>query len=210
MKVLEAWSAVMTDLRSLGKDGTAPANIGGYKFRGIDAVMDAVGPLFRVHGIVVIPSAIEITTEKYNAKSGGVMKNSTVLMRYVVHGPEGDTFEGAMYGEAADSGDKSTTKAESVAFRAWLLQALAVPTGDPEPDMENHQRDRPSEAEQSQEPASEAKKARQELFAVLTKKKIDPQRAAFKFAEAGHGPLGESTDAAAIRAMTEWFKKEPS
>jgi hypothetical protein len=37
-------------------------------------------------------------------------------------------------GEAFDSGDKSTAKAMSVAYRTALLQALTLPTDEPDPD----------------------------------------------------------------------------
>lgn len=207
MKVVEAWSAVMADLQSLGKDGTAPGNIGGYKFRGIDAVMNAVGPILREHGVVVMPSAIEVQSERYQSRGGAAMKGVTVLMRYCIFGPEGDSMEGSMYGEGSDSGDKGTTKAQSVAYRSFLLQALTLPTNDPDPDMENPQRE---EAEQNQAPSTDADDARNELFALLTRRKINPQKATFKFAEAGHGQIRESTDAAAIRSLIELFKKEPA
>jgi hypothetical protein len=37
-------------------------------------------------------------------------------------------------GEAADAGDKATSKAHSVAYRTCLLQALSIPTHEPDPD----------------------------------------------------------------------------
>jgi hypothetical protein len=43
-------------------------------------------------------------------------------------------------GEAADAGDKSMSKAQSVAYRTFLLEALNVPTGQPDPDSESHER----------------------------------------------------------------------
>jgi hypothetical protein len=43
-------------------------------------------------------------------------------------------------GEAMDSGDKAVAKAMSVAFRIALLQALALPTDEPDPDSYSYER----------------------------------------------------------------------
>jgi hypothetical protein len=47
---------------------------------------------------------------------------------------------GCAYGEASDAGDKSTPKAMSVAYRTFLLQSLCLPTDEPDPDSETHDR----------------------------------------------------------------------
>src|SRR5690606_2912843 len=50
---------------------------------------------------------------------------------------------GATYGEALDSGDKATAKAHSVAYRTFLLQALTIPTHEPDPDESSPERSTP-------------------------------------------------------------------
>lgn len=137
--VYEAWSQVMGDVRALAK--TEQNAQQGYSFRGIDATMNAVGPSLREHGIVVIPSAEDIKVERYTTgKYDTAMKNATVRMRYTVVGPAGDSFDGVTYGEAADAGDKAVAKAQSVAYRVFLLQALTIPTSDADPDATSHER----------------------------------------------------------------------
>ena len=42
--------------------------------------------------------------------------------------------------EVVDSGDKATAKAMSVAFRTALLQALCLPTDEPDPDASSYER----------------------------------------------------------------------
>jgi hypothetical protein len=42
-------------------------------------------------------------------------------------------------GEAFDMGDKATAKAMSVAYRTCLLQALTIPTDDPDPDESSYE-----------------------------------------------------------------------
>ncbi|MFC9768626.1 ERF family protein [Rhodococcus jostii] len=136
--VHQAFVHVMADVQGIAKKDQNTQQR--FHFRGIDAVMNAVGPALREHGVVIIPQALNISTERYESKGGAGMKNSTVHMQYTVYGPHGDHFVGSAYGEAADSGDKSVSKAQSVAYRTFLLQGLTVPTQEPDPDSSVHER----------------------------------------------------------------------
>lgn len=138
MTVFEAFTAVMGEVQGIAKDERNTQQ--GFDFRGIDAVMNAVGPALRSHGVIIVPEAKSIDVERYSSKSGAQMRNSTVLMQYTVYGPGGDSFVGSAYGEAADSGDKSVSKAQSVAYRTFLLQGLTVPTHQRDPDADIHER----------------------------------------------------------------------
>lgn len=135
--VHQAWSAVMSEISSVGKDSVNEQQR--FKFRGIDAVMNAAGPAMRKHGVMVIPVKVSPEFERYDSRGGASMRACTVTVDYRVYGPRGDYFEGQMVGEAADSGDKSVSKAESVAYRQFLLQSLTLPTDDPDPDAETHE-----------------------------------------------------------------------
>lgn len=108
----------------------------GYFFRGIDAVMNTVGPILRDLGLLVIPELREMTTEQVqygNNRTYGF--HTQVKVIYILQGPDGSSLTvGPIPGEAIDSGDKSTTKAMSVAFRTMWLQTLCVPTNEPDPD----------------------------------------------------------------------------
>ncbi len=148
--VHEAWNRVMHGVQSISKDSQNRQQ--GFNFRGIDAVMNAVGPLLREHGVIVVPMAQSHEAERYTSKNGGQMCNRIVEMGFTVYGPRGDHFNGIAYGEAADSGDKSMTKAESVALRTFLLQSLMIPTDEPDPDSQIHERATPQQARGQQEP----------------------------------------------------------
>jgi hypothetical protein len=158
--VFEAFAAVMNEVQSIEKKdrNTAPGQ--GFLFRGIDAVMKAVGPALRQHGVFIIPTGTDLNSETYQTSKGTTMRNVTVTMGFRVYGPGGDYFDGVSFGEAADAGDKAVTKAQSVAYRTFLLQALTVPTGDPDPDASIHERAVPAP------PKSEADIAREELLAT--------------------------------------------
>lgn len=140
--VFEAWSNVMEEVQSISKDSRNKAQ--GFNFRGIDTVMNVVGPLLRKHRVVVVPGAVEESAERYETKDKGTaMVNRVVHVDFQVYGPRGDSFIGSAFGEAADSGDKAMAKAHSVAYRTFLLQALTIPTDEPDPDASSHDRSAP-------------------------------------------------------------------
>lgn len=150
--VQEAWASVMADVRELAKGDRNAQQ--GFNFRGVDAVMNAVGPALRTHGVSVIPSGItDLHASSYTTKSGTVMRDVLLVAHYTIHGPSGDTMSGAAAGEASDAGDKATPKAMSVAYRTFLLEALTLPTSDPDPDASSYERGPSDEAQVEQEKA---------------------------------------------------------
>jgi len=135
----QAWNAVMNDVQAIKKGERNQAQ--GFNFRGVDTVVNAVGPLLRKHGVTVIPTPVDIQFYDYATSRGTAMRNATVKMHYTIRGPGGDTIDGGgAFGEASDAGDKSVSKAQSVAERVFLLQALMIPTDEPDPDSESHER----------------------------------------------------------------------
>lgn len=139
--VHRAWLAVMDQVRAVGKDGRYEGGKTRYNFRGIDGVVNAVGPALRAHGVHVRP--VSVKAEYRDAEAGSnrtLMRECTVNVTYRVTGPAGDHFDGEAQGEALDSSDKGSAKAQSVAFRVFLLQALTIPTDEPDPDESHHER----------------------------------------------------------------------
>ncbi len=136
--VIEALAGVMEAVQSIGKtDRNTQQN---YSFRGIDATVNAVGPAFRDAGVVCVPIAAESEAEHYTTKSGANMRGVTLRVTFRFYGPAGDYIDAQVYGEASDAGDKAIPKAHSVAYRTLLLQALCIPTGDPDPDASSYER----------------------------------------------------------------------
>lgn len=200
-----AWANVMADLIAISKSEKYEGQ-GTFMFRGIDRVMNAVGPVLREHQVVVTPRTLSLQSERYRTKGGTDMRDVTVEMEYTVRGPGGDTFIGGAYGEAADSGDKATSKAESVAYRTFLLQALTIPTHDPEPDLNVHERDYSEPVGGGRPPKRSAPdQARDDLLRILQDRGYEAQEAIDKFYADGHGVLGDSTDVKAIRALIKHF-----
>jgi hypothetical protein len=140
--VYEAWARVMQQALALGKGQQYDGGEGGgrFRFRGIDDVMNLVGPILRLEGVSVIPSVRTANYRDVMTRGNKPSREVTVLVDYTITGPAGDTMFGSAPGESMDTGDKGTAKAMSVAFRVFLLQALCLPTDEPDPDSEVFQR----------------------------------------------------------------------
>lgn len=194
--VFEAWSNVMSEVQSISKDSRNSQQ--GFNFRGIDAVMNTVGPVLRKHGVIVVPMAQKADAERYTTKNGGQMVNRTVEMGFTVYGPRGDHFNGIAFGEAADSGDKAMTKAESVALRTFLLQSLMIPTDDPDPDAESHERSAAAA------PAGNAssQEARDKLRGLAEEKGWDLNKVAGAFSKHNNGKSLRDAPADVVEAFT--------
>lgn len=136
--IVEALAAVMADITVVKKEDRNESQR--FNFRGIDAVLNAVGPALRKHGVVVLPTVEDHFYEVATSASGKPMGHVIVRVAYTFHGPAGDTLSCTVIGESMDTGDKAGAKAMSVAFRTALLQALALPTDEPDPDSESYER----------------------------------------------------------------------
>lgn len=134
--VQQAMITVMKAVGAVRKDGRNKHQ--GFNFRGIDAVVNAVSPALQKAGVVVTPELQNYERRTMQTNKGNAMNSVDVIVRYTFTGPAGDTISATVPGEAFDSGDKATAKAMSVAFRTALLQALALPTDEPDPDEEVH------------------------------------------------------------------------
>ncbi len=193
--VVEALAAVMEDVRGVGKDGYHDAPGAKFKFRGIDACVNAVGPALRKHRVVVVPKLVSIDRRDVLTSTGKSARETCVVVKYVWTGPDGSTLEAVVPGEAMDNGDKGTAKAMSVAFRIALLQALCLPTDDTDPDATAYER---AAAPAEPNPAMLVAQARARVAAACTENGWDRHLvAALWEKQAGH-PLGEATDAVRV------------
>lgn len=139
MKVHEAVTAVMEDVRAVRKDGRNTQQ--NFNFRGVDAVVNAVSPAMRKVGLTVHPSRVEHRPSSKQLSGGKMATSIDVIVDYTFTGPEGDTFTAQVAAESFDLGDKATAKAMSVAYRTCLLQTFALPTDDQDPDEHTYERE---------------------------------------------------------------------
>ena len=136
--VHQALTKVMGDVQAVRKDSKNQAQK--FNFRGIDAVMNAVGPALRKHGLTILPEDVEVHRSNGTTANGKQTAEVVIKVTYRIYGPSGDSIHGKVAAEAMDFGDKAVTKAMSVAYRTFLLQALTIPTDDPDPDGESFER----------------------------------------------------------------------
>jgi hypothetical protein len=140
-EIYTALAAVMADVQAVAK--TDRNDHAKYNFRGVDAVMNAVGPALRTHQVIVTPSVRSVVYADVTTSGGKASTACRVEVAYTFHATDGSHIETSVAGEAWDSGDKACPKAMSVAFRTALLQSLCLPTDDPDPDSHTYERDEP-------------------------------------------------------------------
>lgn len=100
----------------------------GFKFRGIDNVMNELHELFAKNDVFILQEVQGFTTENRPTKSGGTntFTRATIKFRYMT--TDGSFVETVNVGEAMDSGDKGMNKAMSIALKYSLLQMFLIPT----------------------------------------------------------------------------------
>lgn len=130
--------AVARAMRDIGvitkADRFDGGNAGRFNFRGVDRVVNAVAPVLRKHGLIVIPEMRAVEYRDVPRNNGGRSHECVVTVAWHWTGPRGDELVAVTVGEALDTADKATSKAQAVAWRTCLIQMLAIPTGDPDPD----------------------------------------------------------------------------
>lgn len=129
MNVFERFSKVQAAMAHTGIDKGMKNKQQGYAYRGIDQVMNAVGPILAEANVLVMPSVQNHNMVQGKTKSGGVSFHHTVEVEYMIYGPEGDSLGPfKSRGECIDTSDKGLNKACTAAYKYWVLTALCVPT----------------------------------------------------------------------------------
>ena len=126
---------------AIGKDSSAPAQMGGYRFRGIDALLNQLHPALITVGVHVVPELLSEERSDYTTRSNAVMFHSSVRVRFTFYSVlDGSSVAAVAAGEGVDTGDKATGKAITSAFKSAMWIVLSVPTENAE-DTEAFDRD---------------------------------------------------------------------
>ena len=132
----------MGKIGAIGKDSSAQNYSGKtmYKFRGIDAVYNALNPVMAELGLFVVPEVLEQTREERQSTNGGNLIYSILKIRFTMYAPDSSNVSCVVVGEGMDSGDKASNKAMSVALKYAMFQLFMIPTEDmADPDAETHE-----------------------------------------------------------------------
>lgn len=135
-----AWLRVRREIRAIGKGSEYNERGTHYSYRAADTVVQYFGPVTIKHGVNVLPFKTETTYGSKQTKSGSTMRECTVIVTWHIVGPKGDVLVTQTAGEALDTSDKSTTKAQTVALRNLLLNGGLIPTGERDPDADRIER----------------------------------------------------------------------
>lgn len=139
--VYGAIAAVQSALAKVGIQKARKNLQQGYAFRGIDDVYAAIAPLLAEHGLCIIPRVLSRTCSERQTQRGGALFYTAVHVEYTIAAvKDGSTVTACLFGEAMDSGDKSTNKALSAAYKYLCLQLFCIPTeGDNDADASTHE-----------------------------------------------------------------------
>lgn len=113
-------AAILDELPAVGKDST---NSGlGFKFRGIDAMVNALNPLLGKHGVVPVP--IETALLRWEQKQKGYA--AVLEITYQLTARDGSYVTAKGIGEGHDFGDKAVSKAATMAEKMMLGQTFCM------------------------------------------------------------------------------------
>ena len=143
--VFQKIAAVQARLAKQGiaKDATNQAQR--FKYRGIDAVMNTLGPILAEERLILLP--VNTASEHWTVQTakGATMNHWKVTVRFQFLDPDAEAEDFRAHcvefpGEAFDSGDKGLAKATTAAFKYMLFQAFCIPIeGMEDADADSHE-----------------------------------------------------------------------
>lgn len=198
MKIHEALAEVMKAIPVVAKKDRNTQGKG-YDFRGIDAVLNAVGPQLRNFGVVILPQVLAQEQEVLAiGQNRTQMQFVTLTVQYTFIGPEGDKLSVVVPGQAGDVGDKAYPKAMSVALRTALIQTLALPTDEPDPDEYSYER---------AAPADPADTAREALLDKIARLGLNPKDVNQQYVTQHKVRIPDETNADRLNEFTKTLEK---
>lgn len=126
MNIYEAISRCMEEIGAVGKDAVNKQQ--GFKYRGIDAVMNAINPALVKNHVFIVPEVLEQQRQERTTNKGAVLIYSICRIKYTFYAEDGSFIEAVTVGEGMDSGDKATNKAMAIAFKYACFQVFCIPT----------------------------------------------------------------------------------
>ena len=144
-KVFELIPKAMQMVGAIGKDSVNKTQ--GFKYRGIDAVYNALNPVMSELGLFIVPEILDHRREERETESTyngqvkkSILKYSILTIKYTMYAPDGSSVSCTVVGEGMDSGDKASNKAMSVGLKYACFQLFMIPTEEMvDPDQESHE-----------------------------------------------------------------------
>tara|TARA_R100000808_G_C2135661_1_gene144025 strand:- start:646 stop:1521 length:876 start_codon:yes stop_codon:yes gene_type:complete len=120
--------AVKTELarQGISKGKQAPAAMGSFKFRGVEATMNIISKLHCEHGVLV---RLKDILEKETSKDGKMIRTeATLLYEFSSSDDKNDVQTTIGLGEGKDSGDKVAGKVHSYGYKNAMYTFYEIPT----------------------------------------------------------------------------------
>lgn len=126
MNIYESITSIMSEGYAITKDKKNQQQ--GFKYRGIDDVMNTFFPLLSKHKVFCVPEVINCTREERQTTKGGNLIYSILTTRYTFYAEDGSSVSAVVVGEGMDSGDKASNKALAVGMKYAMFQVFCIPT----------------------------------------------------------------------------------
>lgn len=94
----------------------------GWKFRGIDATLNALSPILAETGLICLPNVVRWDTDD---KPKGTAHKVTI--DWTFYDSEGDSVKFREMGESIDYGDKGFAKAQTASYKYMIFIVFCVP-----------------------------------------------------------------------------------
>lgn len=126
MNIYESITAIMAEGYTITKDKKNQQQ--GFRYRGIDDVMNTFFPLLSKHKVFCVPEVINCTREERQTTKGGNLIYSILTTKYTFYAEDGSSVSAVVVGEGMDSGDKASNKALAAGMKYALFQVFCIPT----------------------------------------------------------------------------------
>ena len=137
-KIYKSMAKIMSAVEPVSKSRKNMAQ--GYQFRGVDDVYQALQQVMAKEGVICVPRVISDRTEERTTTKGTSLIYRVLTIDFEFFADDGSSVTARMVGEGADSGDKASNKAMSVAHKYALLQVFCIPTEEPkDPENDSHE-----------------------------------------------------------------------
>lgn len=142
MIVYKAIASVMAELAKMGIAKNDTNTYDNYKYRGIDAVYNALAPLLAKNGLCVLPRVVDRDIQERTSAKGGALFHTTLTVEFdLVSSDDGTKHTIRAVGEGMDRGDKSVNKAMTAAYKYAMFEMFCIPTEGDDADSESHEVD---------------------------------------------------------------------
>ena len=131
---------ILKDVSSIGKDQTNSQQ--GFKFRGIEDVMNALHEVFKKNEVFILTEVINHEYHEITTRSGSTGYHHLTRVQFHFQPVDGSRVTVTSLGEAMDYGDKGATKTLSISLKYALLNVFLIPTketAEQDADNQTHQ-----------------------------------------------------------------------